>query len=72
MVDNYPRPHPPPKRYRQLEHLEMELALLLPDDLGESCIVMDLLYNRLRRYVADERLPSHEIAIETNVVNLRP
>lgn len=72
MVENYLRPNVTPRRYRQLENLEMELALLLPEDLGEACIVFDLLHNRLRRYVAGERLPRHELPTDDNVVKIRP
>lgn len=55
-METYPRPNVSPARYRQLENCEMQLALQLPTDLGEACIVLDLLMNRYRRYIADERL----------------
>lgn len=81
-MEDYQRPNVSSRRYRQLENIEMSLALLLPDDLGEVCIVMDLLANRVRRYISNERMNGHggsssggplvAEAGEGNLVRLRP
>lgn len=58
-METYKRPNVSPRRYRQLENMEMSIALLLPDDLGEACIVIDMLTNRLRRHIHNERMDGH-------------
>lgn len=58
-METFPRPNVSPRRYRQLENIEMSLALLLPDDLGESCIILDMLQNRIRRHLENERMAGH-------------
>lgn len=64
MVDTFPRAKVTPERYRELEVLAWQVMLLLPhQNLDEVCIVKDLCDNILRRWIENERLAGHEIAV---------
>jgi GAF domain-containing protein len=63
MLDTLPRPDVSAERYRELELLENQMALLMPSHRLEECLIIrDLIENRLRRWFRDERMVRHEVA----------
>lgn len=66
MLDTLPRPDVSAERYRELENLEMQMALLMPSHKPDECLIIkDLIDNRLRRWFRDERMVRHEVAAMT-------
>lgn len=64
MLDTLPRPSVSPERYRELEVMAMQIMVQVPhENLGECLIVHDLCVNILRRWVENERMIEHEIAV---------
>jgi hypothetical protein len=61
MIETLPRPEVSAERYRELEILEMQMALLMPSHKMDECLIIkDMIDNRLRRWFRDERLTRHE------------
>lgn len=82
MLNAMPRPVVTPERYRELEIIAWQIMQSLPhQNLGECLIIRDLCENALGRWIAGERLPSHEPQKSfaassdpgnTNVIRLQP